>query len=681
MDSWIERLHKTSRCRDDVMQCAAFFSSLSEAQYGDLIQCLVDTGEDQALGILLNVCAVNKIKLNPDLLARTLKVVEPVIDFAHPFIMQDQTAIEPVLAMALAEDISSERQAFAARLAAELVVRYDLDRAPVKKVLLKISNTSFGYEARLLNTETLALLELEKIPDNVPWLTRTYALKALPKEKPPVIIGGSYSVRRPVPKLGRNEPCHCGSGKKYKKCCIEKDQALIRDASPYEGLTMTELRSRPGLVDDPELIENMRAYELKKLIPETLGSHQLLAAYRRSAAFGLRNLAFEMLVELEGRSDFEFDPGHFQDLLDAAFDTHDLELAQKIKVHIPDDQLMDPDETELHLEILENPAWLAKLEERCRKTLAHESDEWNDPLFRTSCIFEKAFPALSIVFARAAIVGDPDAMFEHETLLDIIHRARTELDLDPWEDPTEDYLDWLLTKQEYDSRKDFQNKEIEDLKEKVAEAKHLAAQRLGELKKKEQELDDISETVHQKEAALSHTSRVTEANTESLQSDKHTIAKLRRRIDDLKLDISSGQQARRDLLKKIQAVRVKVVDSKKSTDQTEDPDDTQAISFEEVPKKILFPEFTDNYQRSCKTLPGPIVIKSLKAASGFAAHDRLIWRQTKSLEGLSSIYSIRIGIHHRLLIRWEREVCLEVLDMIQREQLNTWIKQNGSKYA
>ena len=23
----------------------------------------------------------------------------------------------------------------------------------------------------------------------------------------------------PAPKIGRNDPCHCGSGKKYKKCC------------------------------------------------------------------------------------------------------------------------------------------------------------------------------------------------------------------------------------------------------------------------------------------------------------------------------------------------------------------------------------------------------------------------------------------------------------------------------
>jgi preprotein translocase subunit SecA len=26
-------------------------------------------------------------------------------------------------------------------------------------------------------------------------------------------------VRREMPKVGRNEPCPCGSGKKYKNCC------------------------------------------------------------------------------------------------------------------------------------------------------------------------------------------------------------------------------------------------------------------------------------------------------------------------------------------------------------------------------------------------------------------------------------------------------------------------------
>lgn len=28
--------------------------------------------------------------------------------------------------------------------------------------------------------------------------------------------------------IGRNDPCHCGSKKKYKKCCLEKDENKYR---------------------------------------------------------------------------------------------------------------------------------------------------------------------------------------------------------------------------------------------------------------------------------------------------------------------------------------------------------------------------------------------------------------------------------------------------------------------
>ena len=29
---------------------------------------------------------------------------------------------------------------------------------------------------------------------------------------------------------GRNDPCHCGKGRKYKQCCLEKDEAARRKA-------------------------------------------------------------------------------------------------------------------------------------------------------------------------------------------------------------------------------------------------------------------------------------------------------------------------------------------------------------------------------------------------------------------------------------------------------------------
>lgn len=34
----------------------------------------------------------------------------------------------------------------------------------------------------------------------------------------------------PPRSLGRNDPCHCGSGKKYKQCCLAKDQEAEREA-------------------------------------------------------------------------------------------------------------------------------------------------------------------------------------------------------------------------------------------------------------------------------------------------------------------------------------------------------------------------------------------------------------------------------------------------------------------
>ncbi len=32
----------------------------------------------------------------------------------------------------------------------------------------------------------------------------------------------NQTFRRDQPKIGRNDPCHCGSGKKFKKCCGQK---------------------------------------------------------------------------------------------------------------------------------------------------------------------------------------------------------------------------------------------------------------------------------------------------------------------------------------------------------------------------------------------------------------------------------------------------------------------------
>jgi tetratricopeptide (TPR) repeat protein len=41
-------------------------------------------------------------------------------------------------------------------------------------------------------------------------------------------------------RTGRNHPCPCGSGKKYKKCCLERDEALARQTQPADLPTVAE---------------------------------------------------------------------------------------------------------------------------------------------------------------------------------------------------------------------------------------------------------------------------------------------------------------------------------------------------------------------------------------------------------------------------------------------------------
>jgi tetratricopeptide (TPR) repeat protein len=51
-----------------------------------------------------------------------------------------------------------------------------------------------------------------------------------------------------MPKTGRNDPCPCGSGKKYKRCCLEKDEAAALAARGTE-LAAQQASERARLQD------------------------------------------------------------------------------------------------------------------------------------------------------------------------------------------------------------------------------------------------------------------------------------------------------------------------------------------------------------------------------------------------------------------------------------------------
>lgn len=54
---------------------------------------------------------------------------------------------------------------------------------------------------------------------NLRQLSRLNAVQEAPRPRPASLPGQTTPVRYSQPKPGRNGPCPCGSGKKYKKCC------------------------------------------------------------------------------------------------------------------------------------------------------------------------------------------------------------------------------------------------------------------------------------------------------------------------------------------------------------------------------------------------------------------------------------------------------------------------------
>ena len=545
--------------------------------------------------------------------------------------------------------------------------------------MLKLKTKIYSQELRWLIGMSLSFLEggADMPPSN--FLVReTDALKELPEEEEPLVIGAGFTVRRPVPKLSRNAPCLCGSGKKYKKCCYEKDQELLRDASPYEGMTMTQVRAAPEKVDDASLIHEMRAHELKKLDPAKMSADQLFAAYQRADLFGLRELAYIMLVELERRpAKNGFDRGHFTDLLDSALDAGNAPLVERILEHVPPEEQPDPGALKTLLHLVKHPEHFEGLETECRKAISEDAEYLaDDPLMRLAYCLERTFPALSIVFARAFISGNPDRHLDNLTLLDLVRSARAEIGLDELSDPVEEYPN--LWSDEIEDKVDDESRsnEVRRLASETSRARREVEKKAKELQEKEKQLQKlISKMEDERRRRSADPPLQPVQQRERSQEDKDTILGLRRRIESLKQEIRSQQEHRRRLRCQLQAERAKVPVSQGPREKPERLpalDDFQAKV--RVVKKVVIPEFASAFKRACETTDPSVVAKALKASAAFAANDPMAWRQTKPIKRIPGFYRIRIGKDYRVMLRWVPEKEMEVLDLIPRSQLEYWIK-------
>ena len=73
---------------------------------------------------------------------------------------------------------------------------------------------------------------------------------------------------------GRNEPCHCGSGRKYKQCCLQKDDAMS-SAARVESETAESARlpetgdAAPARPSKPQTQQPWKASTARGFVPRS----------------------------------------------------------------------------------------------------------------------------------------------------------------------------------------------------------------------------------------------------------------------------------------------------------------------------------------------------------------------------------------------------------------------------
>ena len=73
-------------------------------------------------------------------------------------------------------------------------------------------------------------------------------------------------------KIGRNDPCPCGSGKKYKKCCIDKDININNKINNILGFNDFSM-IRQGNILNPELDAKLRNIDFDMDMKEIIDTY------------------------------------------------------------------------------------------------------------------------------------------------------------------------------------------------------------------------------------------------------------------------------------------------------------------------------------------------------------------------------------------------------------------------
>jgi uncharacterized protein YchJ len=611
----------------------------------DAIRAAVDA-LDFEQAAMLAIARARKAAVPSELIARILPGIEfPAITCALVAIAPDKAALMPVIerrdfpqtkdaseleaivlyaawkAGAPIERVKPELRRLAARsMTAEgygllATIAATVDDANVRAACKPIASFATDYKKQVAQDDAAMHAPIDQV------------VAALPAEVEQ--SRGGFTVRA-AKEPGRNDPCPCGSGLKYKKCCADKPVAT---PSPVPGVPWDEFLRSPQMT--PDHVHELAPRDLAKIDITKIGEPALRALGRRFQILRAWDRAERVVEELVARSPGD---GDRDELVHALLDANEVERARPHIAALGDKHFYA---FELAMRDRTEP-WqtLVDMVRRCVDSPTQTDD------IDLAYTMLRAEPALGIYFARACIgamhIDDPDLLLEN------VEDVRDKLGLSPT-DPAWDVLDALRAKT---------TKTVAE----AAPAMQEAHARIADL---ERTIDAL-----RTELADARTRPAIE-----LMRATPTEGPLEARIRELEALIREGNAERAGLRKQLQKVEAPPPPPRESLRRHVDDEPDEGDELPLGNRSITLPRFDRRFADSLAEVPAPVATEAVRTVGVLAAGDGFAWRQVKQAKDMArQVLMARVGIHHRMLFRVEEGV-MDVLDLITREQLMTTLKR------
>ena len=508
-----------------------------------------------------------------------------------------------------------------------------------------------------------------KLVDDVLEASRHAPLDALAETASRGIAVG-FTVRREGPAPGRNDPCPCGSGKKYKKCCGQSGEAPSFEPGRIDEATLAE-----------EQAEALRGSELAQLDLARVPKRAFVAAYKRAVAIRQWDLVDRFVTTAEKRGDLG--DAVLEDMrflaLEAALAARAPEVADRWLSTLPKKYA---DAVDLDMAFLRgSPDLLERMEKMALEALRGENDGLLGIELAHAVIAYR--PALGILLARGALHEGRVAACER--LLEKMEDARDRLLLSPFE-PWWDFYESMIEEAEEQREERARAAGEKELRAELRRARQAARKASAEVAKLQQRQEEIDEALAGKPSPKKAASKAAAAlpapapapRPAELEDERR---RLKSKIDELQRIIGEGQEERRELRRKLADVVEEVPPPARAgrapepvEEEEEEDEDDEGGPGVDVPRQVLVPRFSDRAAKSVADMTAAVADGVFSVVAGLAAGRPNAWSYVKQLTKVRGVFSARAGIHHRVLFATPQR-SLDVLDVIHRKDLEQAVER------